>query len=312
MKAKPVHRYKELQLGQLRAFCECVRQKTFSKAAKTLHMSPPAVWQQVRALERDFGVRLLQSRDRHLEPSEDGRVFLDLASSIVGSVASLKEHFDQRRANIPRTVTVISSPNIIIEELAQVVAEFHQDHPLIKLALLNYTDPSSLDALIAGRADMAVLPLVLDIGGNRRLLASEPLVKRPWVLLLPAGHPLARKRRLVPADLIRYPLILPATGTVWRERVDEVFRAAGLLAPMHVSLEVSIPLAARRYVSLGLGIALVPRPRGGLDLPNLCSRPLGKWLAPEEIGVFWRRGTNPRPHARLFADYACRLLAAKD
>ena len=49
-----VHRYKELRLGQLRAFCECVRYHSFTAAARALGLSHASIWQQIRALEREF------------------------------------------------------------------------------------------------------------------------------------------------------------------------------------------------------------------------------------------------------------------
>src|SRR5262249_16370475 len=129
MEGKGVHRYKELCLRQLRAFCECVRRKSFSAAARTLRMSEPTVLHQVRALERDVGVTLLQRRGREWAPSEDGLILLKLASSIVDSVDSLKEIFDQRRTDLPRTVTVLGSASVITEALAQPVVEFCRQYP---------------------------------------------------------------------------------------------------------------------------------------------------------------------------------------
>ncbi len=308
MPQQPFRRYKELHLGQLRTFCECIRQKSYSAAARTLHMSQPAVWQQVRALERDLGASLVLRRSQQLEPSEDGLVLLELASSIVGSMDALKELFDQRRQDVPRALTVISSPGVILEDLAPSVAGFCRQYPRIKLSLLNYVHLSTLDMVIDGKADMAILPRALDLGGNQRFLASESFAQRIWSLLLPADHPLLRKRRITPADLIRYPLILPEMGTAWRKRVDEFFRAAGLLERMQVHLEVSIPLAARRFVSMGVGVALYPKPPGGLAFPNLQTRSLEDVLGFEEIAVFRRRGATPTPQARLFADYAARQI----
>lgn len=70
-------RYKEMHLGQLRAFSECVQQRSYSAAARAMGMSHSAVWQQVRALERLCGVTLLQRQGRQLRPTEDGRLFLE-------------------------------------------------------------------------------------------------------------------------------------------------------------------------------------------------------------------------------------------
>src|SRR5437868_6367529 len=97
MPRSSTHRYKELRLGQLRAFCACVREASYSAAARALGMSQPAVWQQVHALERDFSAALLQRTPAGLAPTEDGRGMLELAATILGSVDSLQEEFEQRR-----------------------------------------------------------------------------------------------------------------------------------------------------------------------------------------------------------------------
>jgi LysR family hydrogen peroxide-inducible transcriptional activator len=271
-------------------------------------VSQPAVWQQVRALERELDAHLLERRDGSWEPSEDGQLLLELAAAIVSSVDSLKETFERRRQDMPRTLTVIGSPGVLTEELALPVVGFCRHYPHIKVSLLNYAGLNTLDMLLDGTADMAVLPLALDVAGNRRLLVVESFARRNWILLLPSDHPLAGKRRLLPRDLARYPLILPETGSVWRKRVDEMFLQAGMLDRMKVCLEVSIPLAARRYVSLGLGIALFPKPLGGVEFPNLEERSLAYLLPDEEIAIMWRRGAKPRPQARLFADYAQKCI----
>jgi DNA-binding transcriptional LysR family regulator len=105
------HRYKELQLGQLRASCAFLRHKSFSEAARALRMSHSAVWQQVRALERQFGATLLQRHGRAWQPSENGQALLELASPILGSVDSLKEAFQQRQREVtPACIVAHNNP----------------------------------------------------------------------------------------------------------------------------------------------------------------------------------------------------------
>src|SRR5262245_27742780 len=98
-------RYKELRLAQLRAFCACVRERSFSAAARALGVSQPAVWQQVHALEREFAADLLERAGGALTPTEDGRVLLELAANVLGSVDALQDEFAERRRDLPRTLT---------------------------------------------------------------------------------------------------------------------------------------------------------------------------------------------------------------
>jgi DNA-binding transcriptional LysR family regulator len=230
-------------------------------------------------------------------------VLLELASSIVGTVDALKEVFEERRRQVPRALRIIATPGILAGELAGPVVAFCRRYPHIKVALSNYAGPGSLDGVGSGEADLAIVPLALDVGGNRPLLTAEPFASRAWVLVLPQGHPLTGKRRVRPADLVRQPLILPEEGSVWRQHVDAVFRAAGLLDQLHIVLEVGVALAIHRYVSLGLGIALFPQPEEAIAFPAVCTRPLGHLLAAEPIVLRSRRGGTPRPQARLFIEH---------
>jgi DNA-binding transcriptional LysR family regulator len=307
-----IQRYKELRLGQLRAFFACVRERSFSAAARALGMSQPAVWQQVRALERDFSAGLLQKTTRGLEPTEDGRAMLELAATVLGSVDSLQEAFEQRRRDVPRNLVVIGSPGVITEELARPVADFCRRHPTFRLTMLNHTGLRTLDLLLANEADLAVLPVAAEILSHRSLLTSEPLCERPWVLAMPARHPLARKRHPGLADIVRWPLILPEKVSNWRRRLDDAFRSAGLLEKVRVVLEASMTLAARRFVSLGLGVAILPQSREAMEFRRLVVRPLNEeLLPPEPIALVWRRGARPTMQARLFADFVKGKLSSK-
>jgi DNA-binding transcriptional LysR family regulator len=303
MRKSKVQRYKEVGSGQLRAFCECVRHKSFSAAARAMNRSHPAVWEQVRALERKLGASLLRRHGRHWMLTEDGQALLELAAPIVAAMDSLEEAFAQRCRDLPRTLTLVGTHTVIVEELAWPIVEFCRENPGIKVTILNYVGTPILDSVISGDVDMAILPLDL-VSVPRQQLTAEPLCLRMAALATPEGHPLARKRRITPADIVRYPLILPsAADSPWRRGVDDVFRAAGLLDRLRVFLEVSFVQASRRYVSRGLGIALMPIPRNAVEFPGVVIRPLGEIFPPEQIAILWRRGAKPRPQARLFADF---------
>lgn len=306
-----VHRYKELHLRQLRAFCECVRRKTFAAAARFLNTSQAAVWQQVRALEHSLGASLLVRHGRAFEPSEDGQLLLEMASSLVGAADSLHEAFVQRRAEVWRRLTVVGSPGVIAEELARPVVEFCRQYPRIKVALPTYTGTRLVESVVSGDADMAILPFAWPESRDAELV-SELLCVRPAALAVAEGHPLAGRRRIALADIVRYPLVLPESASEWRMGVDAVFKNAGLLSRMQVVAETGVVQAARRYVSWGLGIALLPQPQDALEVPQVVLRPVGHLFPAEEVGIFWRRGAAPRAQARLFADFIRERLASKE
>lgn len=304
MSVTRVHRYKELHLGQLRAFCECVRYKSFSAAARALSISHASVWQQVRALEREYQVTLLHRRGREMWPTDDGLLLLEMASSVVSSVDSLREAFEQRRGTIPRTLIIIATPGVIVGELAQPVVAFRQRHDDIQLKLiLSASTEQMLDLLASGDADLGIWPNdPAVVAASHRVVEIEPWCERPATLVIPEGHPLARRRRLALTDIASCPIILPDSGGSWRLCVDDVLRAAGLLERLQVLLENNISLATLRFVSLGLGPALLPLPRNLFAFPHTKVLPVDKLFPPEQITLVRRRGATPRQQARLFTE----------
>ena len=289
------HRYKELRLGQLRAFCECVRHRSFTEAAKVLGVSHASVWQQIRALEREYGVALLERHGREMTPTDDGHLLLEMAGSVVASVDSLKLAFEERRGRTHRSLTVIGTPGTIAEELSEPVVAFYRRYPNIRVQLSTHTRiPPLIDAIVSGNADLGVLPLdEVGLASSGRVVEVEHLCIRSAVLVVPESHPLASRRRITLADIVRYPLILPEPETYWRLKVEEVLRVAGLLDRLQVLMEVTLSLAARRFVSLGLGAALLPLPHVGLAYPNIRVLQVDRLLPAETIAIVWRSRCDP-------------------
>jgi DNA-binding transcriptional LysR family regulator len=305
---RTARRYKELRPGQLRAFCACAEHKSFSAAARALQVSQPVVWQQVRALERDFGSRFLQRRGRGLELTEVGRTFFELAGSLVAGMDSLEQAFQDLRDGLPSPLVVAGNVTVFTQELAPVVARFCRQHPKVRLSVLTQRNAMIEQLVAAGQADVGVMPHS-PVTPRNPLLVSEILSLHPWRLILPKDHPLAAKRRVRAADLIRWPLILPGTDNDWRREVDLMLHREGILHQLQLALEIDNSLAASRLVSLGLGLTVTPY--GTLDFPNLCMRPLGHLFRAERLIAVWRRGATARPQARLFIDFARRCLTAE-
>jgi DNA-binding transcriptional LysR family regulator len=138
---------------------------------------------------------------------------------------------------------------------------------------------------------------------SEKLLRREILSERPAALFLPPNHPLETKRRLTLADLTRHPLILPGSDSLWRQRIDQVFRDAGLLERRQILLEVTTTYAARRYSSLGLAPSLFPLPYDALKFPRLQVRLVDELLPSEEVVFIYPRIGRLRPQAQLFIDF---------
>jgi DNA-binding transcriptional LysR family regulator len=302
-------RYKELRLGQLRAFCACVQHKSYSAAARALDASQPSVWQQVRALERDFGAVLFQRRGRVLEPTYDGRIFFELAGGLLAGMDTLRTTFEDRRQGTQSSLVVAGSDALFNQEMAPVVGEFCHQFPNIQLSLITRHNAEIQELVARGEVELAVIPHG-PLPTKHPLVVTETLCERRWHLVTPLAHPLSRQRRIQAADLVRYPWVLSdSESSFWSNEVRAVLGRAGVLEQLRLALRIDNSMTACRYVALGLGVTVTPYYPRGLEGASLYTRPLDRLFAPDHLVVWWRRGALPRPAARLFIDFVRRRMS---
>jgi len=305
-----IDRYKEISFSQLRTFCECVRHGTYAAAARALDLSQPAVWQQIRALERLAGVPLLERRGRSLRLTEDGHILWEQAHTVLGNVESLWATFHERRQALPRTLTIIATPAVLSEELAKPVAAFHHAHPEITLRLQSQHGLPVLDWLTRGDADLAIVPADVLENTDPAQFHQEQLGQRQATLILSLEDPLARRRKLEFDDLTQRPLILPLENNHWFLQVEAILRSHDLLDRLRPAMRVGHIMMAERLVALGVGPALMPMPEHNSPPPGLMYHKLDHLLPSLPLFLLTRRGVSLRPHVREFVEMARTFMTA--
>jgi DNA-binding transcriptional LysR family regulator len=254
----------------------------------------------VHALEREFGAPLIEPYARGCRLTDAGRLLAELAGPAVANIVSLKRFFQERYAHAEATVQVAATPRIVVEDLPGCVVEFERRHPHVRLSLREVRNEDVEAAVESGTADLGLLGEAGRVLRNPRLTA-EPCYELDVYLITPRDHPLARRRRVQPGDLARYPLVnapleLRETG------LSAALERLGVTPDQPRRVEATYAHAIRRYVELGFGIALI----GGLpgqSLPtNLHVRPMSRYFGTLGIHRVWRRGAVPAPATRAFAE----------
>jgi molybdate transport repressor ModE-like protein len=256
MKENSRHYYKEVRLRQMRALVEISRGRSFAEAARKLGLSGPAVWQQVRALEREFDARLVSTSGREAVLTEDGELLLQLASPLLESFDGIRALFAERRGTLQRRLTLATTTALLTHELPHLVAKYRQKHPNVELSLLDRPSLESRALFERGQADIAI------IGAEGNELASvrgsaRKLTEFAFHLMVPDGHPLLSRRKLSLPDIAPYALILAGQGSAIHHRVPGVFARHGVSDPKIALTSTSLALTVS-YVQMGFGIAIVP------------------------------------------------------
>jgi DNA-binding transcriptional LysR family regulator len=270
--------YKDLTLQQLRSFCETARLGSFMAAASSLGLSHPTVWKQVHALEKQFGSKLVEPFGRGCRLTEAGRILTNLASPAVTTIASLKRHFQESLREVAPRLTIATTPRILVEDLPECVAEFERLHPRIHLTLKEFRNEEVLIAVESGEADLGLTSDCDPILDNP-WLSFEPCYEVDVILVTPEDHPLARRRRVHPRDLLAYPVVnAPAAfgNSVITTRLEQL----GLFQTQPRRVEAFHAYAICRFVEMGFGIGLIGSLPTNRSRPRLHVRPMTRDFGP--------------------------------
>jgi DNA-binding transcriptional LysR family regulator len=305
------HRYKEIQLAQLRSFCLAATEGNFTSAAKALGLSGSTVWQQVRALERELKAKLLRRHGRAVELTEEGRLLLEKVQPHVSGLDSLRRFFEARREGVRQELVVASGAYLSANHLPGPIRQFRAERPSILLTLRIAAWSALQKVVEREETDVGVLACDPDVPRSP-YLEYEHLFDEQLCLLLPTGHPLVRARRLTPHELVKYPLILPPKGGTDRRAFDRLLRKHGLSDRAQTAMVCGLIDVVKKYVVLGVGIAVMyVTEKAAQGTPSLHVRPLDQGMERLPIVMAVRKGTHLPEYVEDFRRIVRRFLSEK-
>lgn len=300
--------FKQIRIAQFRAMIELSRGKGFSAAAEALELATPSVWQQVRALEDELGVSLIEVNRQSVSLTEQGQLLVELAEPIVHGFDSLLEEFNQLAQVMPRGLAVASPANILVNELPAPIRQYYQRYSDVELSLIDVASNQARKLLEEGEVDLAVAGQLETSFPSS--LCADLITQFPFMLVCPEDHPILDIKRITPKSLVRFPLVMSSEGTNTRTRVDQVFADAGLSGQCRIVCQTSTKDLLLRFVQFGFGIAIVPispqyteksdPPYG--DIQRLRFRDVSRVFGHEQIVILRRRHRHEPPHQQAFRE----------
>ncbi|MGW7080649.1 LysR family transcriptional regulator [Streptomyces sp. NPDC054866] len=293
-----------MELRQLQYFVAVAEEANFTRAAARLHLAQPGVSAQVRQLEKELGQRLLDRSGRSVTLTEVGEAVLPFARAALAAVEGVRHTADEFTGLLRGQIALglVSGATTHEVDVVSVLADFHDDHPGVEIALTEDSSDRMLAAVRGGALDIALLGLTDEEpppGISLRTVIDEPLV----AVLLPDDPLLAPQgRTTIPlAGLRDRPLITLPRGTGVRGVLDGAFAQAGIRP--RVAFEAAAPQVLVQLVVRGLGVAVLPalEPRtaaayGLRTLEITDPRPRGR------IALAWRTDGPASPAARVLLD----------
>ncbi|WP_431677684.1 LysR family transcriptional regulator [Kitasatospora sp. KL5] len=260
----------------IRTFHQVVTSGSYSAAARELGYTQPAITQQMKALERSVGVPLFTRAGRGLRLTEAGEALARHAETILDSLDSAQQQLGALARLRAGRVRVCAFPSANATLIPQAMARLLTDHPGIRVELLEAEPPESVDRLLRGECDIALAfqypGLPVEVPPE---LVETPLLEDQLTVLLPVGHPLARRHGVRLADL---------AGERWiagcpRCRANLLHICAEEGWTPDIVFTTDDNLAVQSLVAAGVGIALMP----ALVLSFLChAKVTGRVVEPHQ------------------------------
>ena len=300
------HYYKEVRLRQIRALIEIARHGSFAQTARELGLSSPAVWQQVRALERELEADLVTSRGGEATLTEDGELLVRLTAPLVESFDSIRSLFSERRGKLHRRLTLATTTSLLTHELPSAIARYRQAQPNVELILIDRPSLEARAIFERGGADIAIIGSTGTEGAPSQCRV-ETVTSYDFHLLCSENHPLLTRKRLTLDEIARSPLILSGKGSSIGHHVPEVFASHDVREPKVSLVSTNLALTIS-YVQMGFGVAVTPLgPKMAADWQpaqhgRVMIRNVSRLFGREQIIMLHRSGGHELSHVREFRE----------
>lgn len=287
-----------MKLQQLRYIWEVARHDlNVSATAQALYTSQPGISKQIRMLEDELGVEVFARSGKHLtHVTPAGQAILRIAGDILQQTESIKRVSQDFRDETRGDLSIATTHTQARYALPPIIKEFTQRFPDVSLHM-NQGTPMQISEMAAdGSVDFAIATEALELFSD---LVMMPCYRWNRAVVVPAGHPLAKMKRLTLQAVAKYPIVTYVFGFTGRSKLDEAFAHEGL-EPKVVFTAADADVI-KTYVRLGMGVGIVAHmavdPVQDRDLVTLEA---GHLFEASTTSIGFRKGTFLRSYMYEF------------
>lgn len=250
---------RNLTLRQLRIFAAVARNLSFTRAARELHLTQPAISQQVKLLEEEVGMPLFEQIGRKVHLAPAGVELLRYTEQAMEILRQANESLAAMRG-LKRGVLKLGAVSTAKYFAPSLLSAFTPAYPEVTIKfevgnrkeIIHQLAENEIDLVIMGRP-----PRELET-------VAEPFAKHPQVIIASPTHPLAAKRRIRLSQLTTEYFLIREEGSGTRASMERVFGQHGV--PFRVSMEVTSNETIKQAVMANMGLSFISSHTVGLEL----------------------------------------------
>lgn len=273
-----------MELRHFRAFVTLAEERHFGRAAEALGISAPTLTEQIQALERGVGIRLVDRSSRSVGLTAAGKSFLSEAEATLrhaaGAMLAARNAAHGTSGKLEIGYMLIAS---VIGVVPSVIGQFCRENPSIDINLHRIEMIPQQRALVAGEIDLGVVKTPLELPSG---ISSFMVAQLPYAAILPTGHRLAHRTEIKPSELADENFVsmnVESEVAFWRNLSIAAKRSDPRIAKRAPDI-----LSLLNLVAAGYGVSIAAYQLAKLGIPGIVFVPL-KTREWNTISVIYRR-----------------------
>jgi len=280
-----------MDLRQLEILQTIAETGSFTACGKKLRVSQSAISRQIMLLEEELGEPLFLRVGRKVRMTPAAETLVQLGKRIFQDVRETVGIITDRTRELRGTIRLAGGMTVCLYVFPTLLKYLRRVHPKLDVRLTVATAGRSVEEIRAGRVDAGLLTLPIEEGD----LVTVPVMREELLVVMPPGHPIARRRRVAPRELADQPFVLFEVGSATRRVIDQFF-ASEKIEPTIVMDTENVEII-KAMVKTGLGIGIVPYQAIAREVQLgqfFCARVEGHELVRETGWVYARATRTPR------------------
>ncbi len=294
-----------ITLKQLQIFETVAEQQSYTRAAKLLYLSQPAVSMQIKQLEEEVGMPMFDRIGKAIQLTDAGRELLQHARSIHIQLEEAQQSMEELRG-IKRGrlhLTMASTANYFTPKL---LAGFCREYPNIQISLSVANRAGLLEALEQNTADM----VIMGRPPANMPLAAEVFMENPLVVVAPPKHRLSKKKTVSLEEIAKENFIVREIGSGTRAAVERFLATHELERPQSLEMNSSEAIKQAVQAGLGLGVVSIHTLEMEMTLQRLVVLNVQDFPIMRHWHLVYRQDRHFSPVSKAFHDYVLENAAS--
>jgi DNA-binding transcriptional LysR family regulator len=289
-----------MDLRQLQIVQAVAETGSFTGAGRKLRVSQSAISRQILLLEDELNESIFLRIGRRIRITPAGDALVQLSHRVFGDIKETVTLIGDSQQVLSGTIRLAGGMTVCMYVFPMLLQEYRRQHSLVEVKLITGPSQRLLQEIRTGAADLGFITLPV----QESELITVPAMEEEMLLVLHPSHPLAKKKRIIPQDLVHQPFVLFEAASNSRRIIDEFF-VKERIQP-RIVMETENVEILKALVRSEMGITVIPYQAVAREVRSgqlACARISGPHLVRQTGWVFQRANKVPRMLEEMFKAY---------